>query len=111
MSSIHCLPRPLAVQQRHLGGGVAFAGHGTRRHRRLDAGESLASSLRSRAAERLGQPVAPAGADQGNDVLALGQHPGDGELATVALRSQATSRSASTSARLRSRLAPMNRGL
>ena len=63
-------------------------------------------------AERLRQPVAAARADQRHDVLAARQHPGDRDLRDASRPSRsATPRSASTSARLRSRFSPWKRGL
>ena len=57
------------------------------------------------------QPLAPAGADQRDDVLARASTQAIASCATVAPRASATARSASTSARLRSRFSPWKRGL
>ena len=71
---------PLAVEDRHLAGVVAVAGGGAGRHCALDPREVVGGQLEVERAERLGEPVAAARADQRHDVLAAREHPGDRDL-------------------------------
>src|ERR671920_2205999 len=70
----------LAVEVGHLRLRVALARGGTGRHGLLDGGEVGLVKRDIQRAERLGQPVAAAGADQRHDILAAREHPGDGDL-------------------------------
>ena len=94
-----------------LGVRVAAARGGTGRHcggqrRQLPGGE-----LQRQRAQRFLELVAPAGAEQRNDVRALRQTQAMATCATLAPMSRATARSFSTSARLCARFAPWNLGL
>ena len=61
---------PLAVQGGHLRLVVAVPRHGARGHGRLDGGQIAGREFQVKRGQRLGQPLAPLGADQRDDVAA-----------------------------------------
>ena len=71
--------RPLAVEARHLGRWVAFTRGRSLRDRPLNAAHVLRCQCHVERTKRLSEPIAPPGADQRDDVLALSGHPGDGK--------------------------------
>ena len=71
---------PLAVQDRHLLGLVARAGGCVGRDRLLDLRQVVGAELDVERAERLGEPLAAAGADERDDVVPARERPGDREL-------------------------------
>ncbi|CAM5247479.1 hypothetical protein SCYAM73S_00477 [Streptomyces cyaneofuscatus] len=82
-----------------------------RRNGLLDLGEVVRGEVHVQRGQRLGQPLAGAGADERHDVLALCGHPGDDQLGRVRRSSSsATRRRASTRARLCSTFPGENRG-
>ena len=70
----------LAVEMRHLLGGVARAGGGARRKCVGERRQMRRRQFDVERAERLRQPVASARADQRHDVVALRGDPGDRDL-------------------------------
>ena len=72
---------PLTVEHRHLMRIVALARRGSGRHGLLDAGQVGGIQPGLQRAQGLGELVAAARADHRHDVVAAGEHPGDGELA------------------------------
>ena len=71
---------PLAIEDRHLLGVVALACDDVDRGRLLDACQVVLGEVDVDRAERLGEPLAGARADERDDVLAAGEDPGDREL-------------------------------
>ncbi|MDT5251421.1 MAG: hypothetical protein QOH07_356, partial [Mycobacterium sp.] len=71
---------PFAVEGRHLRGVVAVAGGGVLGYRGFDRGELLGAQFDVDRAQRFGQPLALAGPDERDDVVALGIHPCDRDL-------------------------------
>src|SRR5690242_10215487 len=69
-----------AVDHLHAVGIVAVAGHGADGHGAVDPREVLGGQVDIEGPEGLAQAIAPAGADQGDDIATFRQHPGDGEL-------------------------------
>src|SRR5229473_1607117 len=70
----------LAVEICHRGGGIAGAGGCALRHGAFDRGDVLRAQRHTHGAERLGEPIAAAGADDGYDIGALRRHPGNRRL-------------------------------
>ena len=60
--------------------GIAVAGHGLLRHRRVDRRQFVRAQPDRQRAQCFCKPVTAAGADHRHDILATSQHPGDGEL-------------------------------
>src|SRR4029079_7359511 len=70
----------LAVQRRHALRVVAVARRGAFGDRLFDRCEVGAAELHLDGADRFGETVAAAGAEQRDDVAALCRHPGDRDL-------------------------------
>jgi hypothetical protein len=70
----------LAVQMRELVDGIALARNGVGRHRIRQRREILGCESEVQGAESFVEPIAPAGANQGNDIGALRRHPRDCDL-------------------------------
>ena len=90
---------------------VAVARRRSLKHRGFNGRELLVRQVHVAGAQRLVQPLAGTGADQGHDIVACAATQAIATWATETLSCAATLRSRSTSARLRSRLSPLNRGL
>jgi hypothetical protein len=61
-------------------GGISIAGDRAGRYGLVDPREIVGREVNVECPECFRQPVAPAGSHQGDDVLSLGQHPGNGKL-------------------------------
>ena len=98
--------RSLAVEVRHLWWRVTAAGNCLRRHRALDARELIVRQRDGERADTVGELLAPARADQRNDIRPARQHQANASCAMLTPFSRAMASSASTRTRLRARLSP-----